>query len=359
MKIAGPVSLYEIIIPAGVANPKHIYAFGDIHTKETTCSKTTKDITTFITETINANTDKVIDLYVEVACKEPWKTDKSYLEDMGRVFSDCYLQLSPGCPFKNARFHYVDIRQGESESFKQLSMLYTELKQLIHDKRSGKVLLATLHRYEKSNQQVSTFLQPNKDLLSERLLKKEQLKSNMTDKIISYFRKCIDPSIHKMHELKSKLESSANLNDWNDFTMNLLNILSCYVDIYTLLRIFRSFRTVAGKISTDPENIILYMGNTHINRIVDFLEKVAGGEIVFENTSDEEDDFQCLDITGIKLPLFSDVKPVIKVFGSPKKAEVKPGKLIETYSLKTKSPKHSPVKNLMTTIEMEDDDMYN
>ena len=132
MKIAGPVSLYEIIVPTPKGN-KHIYAFGDIHVKETTCPNSTKDITDFITETINNNQDKIIDLYVEVAFKEPWKTNKSYLEDMGRIFSDCYLQR-PGCPFKNARFHYVDIRQGESESFKTLFKLYAELEQLIMTK---------------------------------------------------------------------------------------------------------------------------------------------------------------------------------------------------------------------------------
>ena len=50
------------------------------------------------------------------------------------------------------------------------------------------------------------FYNPNRDLLGERLIEKEKSKSNMADKIISYFRKCIDPSIHKMHELKSRLE---------------------------------------------------------------------------------------------------------------------------------------------------------
>ena len=358
MKIQGPVSLYEIIVPTAKGN-KHIYAFGDIHVKETTCSKTTKDITTFITETINANSDKVIDLYVEVAFKEPWKTDKSYLEDMGRIFSDCYLQRR-NCPFKNARFHYVDIRQGESESFKDLFRLYVELEQIIHDKGSGKVLLDTLRRYEKISQ-VSTFLQPKGDLLSERLMEKEKRKSNMTDKIISYFRKCIDPSIHKMHELKSKLEESTvysggvskNLNDWKYFTMNLLNILSCYVDIYTLLRIFRSFRVVAGKISTDPENIILYMGNTHIKRIVDFLETVAGGEVVFENTSEDENDYQCLDITGIKLPFFSSVEKVRPKMQLLERTEKSPDK-IETWTMEVvKSPRKSPVKIVAAAIEME------
>ncbi len=70
-------------------------------------------------------------------------------------------------------------------------------------------------------------------------------------------------------------------------------MMSTYMDLYLMARVFRVFAD-----GTQPENVIIYAGQGHTDRYVEFLEKIGAKTIIapqktgqfFPNTS-------CVDIT--------------------------------------------------------------
>jgi len=321
-KIQGPVSLYEMKIPVmpGDKNPKHIYLFGDNHVRETTCDKNVVSIADFISDTIIQNSSKILDIYVESPYKSPYTSGDNYLFDVERIFNDCLLQ-KPSCSYKNTRFHFVDIRNGESQSFKILNDAYWDFIDVINPyirnpqsfENPGLDLFKIIHRYEKT-WIWSDFFYSKKELNLENPIQKEIRKSNISEQIIAFYKDCIDPKIRNLSDLMDKLllETNSgpeleNIDDWIYFLDVLFEVLACYVDIYTLLRIFRPFKVVPNRIrKEEPENIILYMGDAHIVKIVEFLKSI-GGEIIAETHSDDfTSSFQCIDIKDFELPFFTN-----------------------------------------------------
>ena len=315
-KIIGPISLYEMKIPRISKDkyPKHIYLFGDEHVRNSTClSRDGEHIVDFISDQILQNQDKIIDVYIEAPFRNPLTQNRNYLEDMQREFRDCLLQNN--CiNFPNARFHYVDIRQGniESASFKILIEMYFnllyEFENMEFQNGGDKKLYEILEKY-KEIPVVKEFLK-DKDLMEEKLMKKEYSKSNIPELIIDHYKSKIKPLLvtlkKSLHFIEISKGKAIAIQSWDKFLSSLIEILSFYVDIYTLLRIFRPFKKVQGKIrKKEPQNIIIYMGEEHTRSIIHFLNEIKG-KIVFETRSDKEKNFQCIDIRGLDLPMFNN-----------------------------------------------------
>lgn len=87
-------------------------------------------------------------------------------------------------------------------------------------------------------------------------------------------------------------------NDWWYFNIAIF-------DAYTMFRVFRSYKN-----GTDAKNIIIYAGNLHVQNYAAILNAL-NFDLVFEsenqisNLIDKKEPFQCVDITYMKLPLFS------------------------------------------------------
>ena len=125
MFVEGPVSLSEYKSDKW---DMHIYLFGDYHEKKRKCSDLTKEITTiekFLESTFIVNKKITIDFYLEEQFISRFfnktnfsfgdlpirQTDReSYLEDVSNYFSNCFQVIKTNCPYKNTRFHYVDVR---------------------------------------------------------------------------------------------------------------------------------------------------------------------------------------------------------------------------------------------------------
>ena len=299
--------MYEIKLPVipGDEHPKHIYLFGDEHVRETTCRGDEIELISFISDQILQNKDKIIDVFIEAPFRQPFKTQRNYIDDVNREFRKCLLQKD--CQFDNARFHFVDIRlgKGTSESFNTLSNLYRKLGVSLKTKFDRHELRSILKKYTKYPTVAK--LRSKKILTDEEPIKKEFNRSNIPEAIISHFKTVMDPQMNELLEYWVFLEQTkkTTINDWERFVYRLLRVVAYYVDIYTLLRIFKHFRDVKGKINKrEPENIIIYMGEAHVAEIFRFLVSIGGKPIWGQQSIIEQKDYQCLDISGFKLPFF-------------------------------------------------------
>lgn len=83
----------------------------------------------------------------------------------------------------------------------------------------------------------------------------------------------------------------------------LTNYNVCFMDVYLISRMFRKFSDSTHKkdiYSEEPKNIIIFVGDTHAENYRKFLKELKFKQIFYI-----KDDKNCLNISGLKLPLFS------------------------------------------------------
>ena len=135
--IEGPISVSEYILP-GLA-PKHIYLFGDEHTRAKFCTDqniNTITLEKFLDSTFEDNPDKIIDVYLEsefiserILRLRNLLPDYHYLDEVLKYFSPCLKIDKSECKYKNVRFHYADIRN-TTELLKDLTYMLVYIMKL-------------------------------------------------------------------------------------------------------------------------------------------------------------------------------------------------------------------------------------
>ena len=141
-RIEGPVSLSE---HRGLG--KHIYLFGDVHVSKSTCSAAATSssstpppivLSKFLEQTLEANRDKTVDVFVESPFQttnknakppppmEKRKSAANYLSQLRWDFRNCLVRNKKNCEWsKHVRFHYADPRDallGEKYLFKGVKL---------------------------------------------------------------------------------------------------------------------------------------------------------------------------------------------------------------------------------------------
>ena len=134
--LKGPVSLTEHKDAA-----KHVYLFGDYHTKSGVCPPDAHVVTIpdFISDTVSANAGRSIDLFVEVgyargpraaealAKHDPSLLPPAYLADIQILFRQCWLDTNrKECNkrWPNLRFHQVDVRDLAGTGVNQTALIF-------------------------------------------------------------------------------------------------------------------------------------------------------------------------------------------------------------------------------------------
>lgn len=317
----GPVSVYEFKSKPGSGMNKHIYLFGDVHAKLGGCSNMKLlpsdyvNFPQFINDAIKDNPHKVVDFFEELAYM--WKFEEkhgiqarsnllpSYILN-SFYLDDCYVPVSgkDKCRYPNVRYHKSDIR-----SLFQLARRDTAMSNRLHN------LCAYLLRgtpFEKAYStkelqaysiQDPAFLKRLYDevgltLIDEATKSAKQLRNvpeKLRNSILDFLRQAM--VTHRQTLEKFPM-------DMQDFCRKLTSITSFTMDSYMLGRVFRKFQD-----GTEPENIIIAAGNAHVRRYRDFLKQSGLFDTVFEAAVPDyklTPEFQCIDITGLKLPLFSN-----------------------------------------------------
>jgi hypothetical protein len=333
--IQGPISLTE-----WKGFGKHIYVFGDVHKYKKGCNQLQKNIRIdeYISQVINYNRDKLIDIYLEIPYIQKNEIRKySSLIDEGYLFNqtnkrflDCLEVKKNNCKYKNTRFHYIDIRFAKLRFYINMQFLYNNVESLaikfdeicekIEDETLTKKklnksideifnILYRLYKKDlffdyneavnlaKINKQIKNIKDDNVRLLLDKKLNKLRIEFNEVQNIIDFINKTFFDFNNEKFLLKLKEDENIHFelqNKFSEFNGFLLNFEIHLMDLYLLGRIFRSFKG-----GSDPKFIIIYTGGTHSDNYNKFF-----GEIGMKSISHSYSEDQCVNISKFKRPFF-------------------------------------------------------
>ena len=374
---------------------KMIYIFGEYHSDIVDCDirfgdESTKEewdkpnskkmrVEYFLSEFIRT-TDVFLDIFVEFPIIP--KKERKYHNDFDpfpkniRInkllenFKECIQRDTRTEVCKLARIHFFDIRvfdnQGKLTSsnktnyfFHKLAYIFTffkderikKLKLFVEDQVIKEVLIDLSHPDEEEFKRIwinhLTDLSYNKKELQR--LQNDDPK--MKDTILHFIEKEITETVMKYRDIWKKNVSIINLVNLYNYEYKLAEFIAAfisihqsitkvnalYTDLYTLLRIFKTFnmseiKEKAYKQATDQpdkaQNIIIYGGDFHgqtyrkfFTDILNFENiEVAGKEEPYKEMGEK---MYCIDMKTIKQPLFSkyheldrltdDLKPLVKL----------------------------------------------
>ena len=296
-EVEGPVALYQMSHPNSKKYPRIFYLIGDVHVKQSKCPG--YSIVKWIHDTI-VNSPCFIDVYLESPyhykkyrmIKEKWIDPNTYLMDMYYGFEKCFKKQTmldfDVC--QTSRFHYTDIRK----ICKTIDLLL------------------------------------NKESFIHKRIQKQF--DNITDKNIrtaleQSFQKCQEKYIRRVQT--ADIDTGKKIKDIIDYG-KILAYQMCLMDYYLMGRCFRNYegdlRGAKGvKYRRPSYNNIIYTGDLHTENYVKILTEL-GFKIDFKDINEEVEDidalvaktpgmsneqrfntipdFQCLDVSKMKQPMF-------------------------------------------------------
>lgn len=121
--VVGPVRMVELV---SSRYNKRIYLCGDKHVMASRCppeAQRKRDIDRFLADLVSSVAPLVVDLWFEYPYRKHPITETvppSYLAETEYAFSSCLQRDKTKCKLKNARVHYVDIRELEVPEMRAL-----------------------------------------------------------------------------------------------------------------------------------------------------------------------------------------------------------------------------------------------
>ncbi len=305
INILGPVLVTEF--KTDKHGGYHIYIFGDHHVNDSVCvdkSLPTQHISEFIESTINANKDKVVDVFLELPFVERDSsplTVGDYLGDIQRHFRD-YLQFEKS-EVKNARMHYADVRY---IVVPELGSIMASLFYKGPHKRENHLLLSTLLEKVELFYKSLTFF----SIIQHPKLKKQI--QNIPDPdlkkhILNFFQKSFNDHLSTLLSTWGHVQASLANNSVDDYEFSrwersflLLNSVS--MDLYLVSRLFRLFQK-------DPNSAarhsMIYVGSTHANIYNELLMELDFDVVESDDALEEGKSYQCISTKKFKMPFFS------------------------------------------------------
>ena len=299
--IVGPITLSEHYNPI---LGKIVYVFGDKHVievkcppKATTLNSTRIDL--FLEKLLLENPDKIVDLFLEIEYHETKSTD-NFIQIIQDNFLPCFY-ANKNCPFPNLRAHWTDFRHTE----------------YVYGVKSGELTIGNLceastgllHAYSRNNSREKEHFRQELFRLMEILPKNAWDPAKVVENPV--IRKQInsikDPNIQG-YLLTSFLERStiaadrlwslqkSNSKDYPAIVFESVELCVAIMDLYLMARLFRNFKTVEGKYSKSPENIVIYAGDYHANYYRSALEQLGFKTRRSIASKTDGNDFQCLNV---------------------------------------------------------------
>ena len=322
MFVEGPTSLSEY---KSNTWDMRIYIFGDWHEKKKKCPDVKKDINImsiekFFESTFTLNKEITIDFYLEeqfisklfsrseftVGAVLGRREDRSnYLEDTSKYFDNCFQLIKSSCPYKNTRFHYIDIRFIPKSVLIYTFLLTADIinfNKNIERKEFVEELLPSIKNdmkllYDKINEvSLSEIFQQTK------VIKQFQnIQESYRPYVENYWTKVC---LAYYNELKENIKHMLLYDGIKEkYDHNLLTVFPGLVmDAYTMGRVFRSFSN-QGK-TEQEKNVILYAGEWHKTNYENFLNYLHFNLIASSQSFNQGVDFQCLDVSRFHVPFF-------------------------------------------------------
>lgn len=304
--IKGPETITEMY---NEKTGQRIYMFGDYHAKLSKCVNEAIDIQTFIKNILLENQTKIFDVFVEYLYHKndiDIEYKESYLTDVFKEFKSCLYVDKKMCKYKNLRMHYSDIRKYPyNDDIKTIIFIYQMFE---YFSNILDLLSKNINEYRKIySQEVSRIKSVLKNMEID--MKEPITLSRLVNN--SKAKKNLDKDSPLKNIINKFIENNNKVIHWNDimstldltpkdsvhFKNKIISISNTFTelfvnmtDIYLICRVFKK--------SLDTKNIIIYMGQVHIDTYEQILLSLSFKKINYSGSTDiKNKKFQCLDIS--------------------------------------------------------------
>jgi hypothetical protein len=241
-----------------------------------------------------------VDVFLEIPYlyspdQEILYANKSYMGELQQgKFGQCFKWSKKDCKYYNLRSHHINLRNNDflfdtisnffsnifyktdvkppDENFKE------KVREIFADKNTLTQYLRNVASRTKINKQIES-------------IKSEEIK----EKVIRYFDLWLNipPDINfKFLNAEYILNVIDKLTDDKEDNSKLVSNIyysitgyaGVLMDIYTIARMFREYRQVEYKNSSNAKNIFVYAGGFHIRRYTNFLRRIGSFSVVHEST---------------------------------------------------------------------------
>ncbi|CAH6418828.1 Hypothetical protein POVN_LOCUS551 [uncultured virus] len=264
------------------------------------------------------STDKTVDLYLDVeyitsSVPRRASLENSYMTRVATHFAECLTYDKKACRYPNARVHYVGIPAGSDafNALKEAFRLFTNSKTQNVGFDQIKHVLQVTHPELKTQLSDVKAVQKWLDSTLNRSLINKQVR-NIKNKdarirLTQYFENEVaSVTKHTLDDLTYdsllQIAITKDIGKALNMQWKLSGLLGVHNDVYLMARVFRSFRQVAGKRSEDPQHVIIFTASFRAVRYHKILRIL--GSFIAVYTAKETSVRQCLDISGLPLPLY-------------------------------------------------------
>lgn len=346
INLIGPITFKKIIYENYNKEKVKILLFGDLHVEDPVCfdkKQTGVYIWNYIDSILYNNQNKAFDIMTETFYVTKnnidTKLQNCYINRVSSVFNNCYEIDKSKCMYKNARFHYINVRNMNKALFNILTLISiigvnsdkfdfipyaTQYAKVNWDdifKIDDEIKEMKRKRNEENEERRKKGQTDLNDLTDEdyfyqtfkigKQLNNSWLSFPQRGALYKYFKRRVTvPDWKKMKQLFDKLLTTVDTIEIRQ-TINMLVVLILYnffnwiMDFYTVGRMFRKYKLPGSGINYEPQctNIIVYVGNAHISNIVDIFSHISTKKenqfnITIDLTSTERNkSFQCIHIS--------------------------------------------------------------
>jgi hypothetical protein len=297
---------------------KYVYLIGERHTRDyKSCDKNTLNLSNLIISNLK-NSTKFIDVFIEIPIKtKTFEFEVSYnpstaiLDTLHKKLSKCLKLNKSECEYYASRIHYVDPRDmfyasltSDLQAFAKLFIDFSNIqhsyyyrkdkKQLISDFKSIKARISSLKHLFKNTKRIkintlemfNNFNKLNKNLnnIDDKFIK-NHLTTLLTDFIdnVNFSNLTYNKFIKLLSYLNEK-----NIKKLLRLSTRTFRTLTHFMDIYTISRLFRTYRQVKYHNSNSAKYSIIITGQQHsLNNLKILLD--IGFELKYERIITDSD----------------------------------------------------------------------
>ena len=316
---------------------KTIYIFGEVHGGDLLCNEIVSkeevqysvNITDYL-HTLFSNTNVFIDFYLETPLPKDYKLKPKHafsfskdnkpavLTYLRRKFINCTDPKKRNmCVYsKHMRAHIVDIRESTKSNptpTRVIEKFRIDYKELREDKTQSNIE-KMYNKYRKlinyitnikSRYELSSILV--KFLKAMPILRKEINRSELDKKIVYNMAKAVyykNYSERGINNIQLFSDTKHNKLFVTESIISLFDVFS--VDIYTIVRTFKTFRKTKLDIPDKPSNIIYYFGNTHSENLRAYLSILDFDTLASIKSPLKQDEMiRCLKMGDFPQPFFT------------------------------------------------------
>jgi len=299
-----------------VGHGKKIYLFGERHGQGLKCKQPGTRVSRFIVENIK-NNPRFIDLFIELPLLhreykkiEYGRREEYELDYIEFYFKEC-LKVKKKCNFPNVRAHYSDVRKYKSPISTFISELFDIITNQSYVGGMGKVInkqkfiklknkfpneveeykkLSTFRDFRNYFDSIFFPIKIQKQLDN---IKDNDIKQQINEWFIGLFKDKLESFINwTIIELSITTDYALSTFSINSF----IGMVTPYMDLYIVTRMFRSFNKIKYFNSNEAKNIIVYAGDAHISNYANLLTNYLKFTHVFSRSSDEN---FCMDLSDM------------------------------------------------------------